>query len=135
MLHANTMTTFTLYRPTNAFMDTLNDDAYNLDLHRMRTMFGIGESFKREATMALNTMLDKGYLTPAATVKCTPEDLFRLSNTITKNWTLNDEVSVIDTNAFLSSTSVGDVFTDEAGCFYVVSADGFVELDREEIKC
>lgn len=130
MLPANTINTFTLYRTTIAFMDTLNSDTYNLNLHRMRSMISIGESYQREALECINLMLDKGYLIPAATVICKSEDLFRVTNTISRNWMLNEGVSIVSSEAFMSSTSLGDVFTDETGQFYVVGENDFLPFDR-----
>jgi hypothetical protein len=114
------MKKFTLYRPTSKFFNTLNSNKENLNLHRERTFV------RDDLTPSVNAiiaMLKAGHLVPAATcIASNHEDMFRLTNSIDCAWTDNKEVSVLNNDAFLSSTSVGDIFKDdESGQFYIVA--------------
>jgi hypothetical protein len=113
------MKIFTLYRATSSFFNTINSNKEQLNLHRERT-------FVRDdltpSVDAIITMLKCGFLVPAATCMAeNVEDMFKLTNSITCTWTDNKEVNVLDYSAFLSSTSVGDIFKDESGQFFIVA--------------
>lgn len=113
------MKTFTLYRATSSFLENINQNKDHLNLHRDRIFVG---NDLVSSVNAIITMLKSGFLVPAATcVAKNEDDMFRLTNSITCNWTDNDEVNVLDDSAFLSSTSVGDIFKDEDGQFFIVS--------------
>lgn len=112
---------YTLYRATKKFMSTLNHDDSNLNLHRNRSHEGLGEEGLAKMVATVQEMLDKGHLIPAATVTTEFDGVYELTNTIQHNWIDNEGVEVIDESAFLSSTSVGDIFTDENNQAYIVT--------------
>lgn len=127
------MQQYTAYRPSCSFMDSLNRNKQNLELHRRKNTFTLSNEAEvlHDVVDALNTMLKAGYLLPAATVKADSDDaFFRLTNTITKNWTENDEVTVLDNDSdvFFNSSSSGDIFCDEQGQFYLICSFGFAAL-------
>lgn len=110
---------FIVYRPTTDFMDSLSYNNDRLKLHRER---GFETSSGIERMLAANQkMLDNGYLIPAATVECSLCDLFEKTNSITSVWTDNPEVTLLGNSVRLTSTSVGDVFEDSDGQFYIVT--------------
>ena len=96
---------FTVYRPTNDFLDSLTYNDDNLKLYRERS-FEVYSGIHRMVS-ANQEMLDKGYLIPAATVQCSISDLFELTR--------------LGSPTRLTSTSVGDVFEDADGQFYIVT--------------
>jgi hypothetical protein len=107
-------------------MNSINANKVNLDLWRARSGFNT-----LEAIQSANTMLNNGDLIAAATVTCERSDLFELTNTISQSWVDNEEVTVISNNTRLYSSSVGDVFTDMEGNFYIISTSDFVPFNRE----
>lgn len=113
------MKTFTLYRATSSFLDAINNNEEYLNLHRERTFVGNNLTSSIEAIVI---MLKANHLVPAATcVAKDEEDMFRLTNSITCAWTDNKEVVILNSDAFLSSTSVGDIFKDECNQFFIVT--------------
>lgn len=125
------MKKLTVYRALNTFMNQLNSDKAMLELHRDRSC-SFGDS---DAQLnAINTMLSQGYLVPAATVVCNDLDqAFTLTNSISRSWLENDAVTVLEnTDCFFSSSSVGDVFQDEDGTFFMVDSFGFKTLRKNE---
>ena len=125
---------YTIYRATHAFMDALNRDKALLGLHRSRSCSFFDDTERKQETVdAINTMLIQGHLVPAAQVEAASKnELFRLTNTINKPWTENTEVSLIEnSDAFLSSSSVGDIFVDENGLAYLIESYGFTLLNVE----
>lgn len=127
------MKTLTVYRATQAFMKKLNSEPGFLNLHRDRSEpFSKGQD--NDATLiAINTMLNNGYLVPVATLTCdTLDDAYRLTNSIVRNWTENNEVTLLEGHeGFLSSTSVGDIFKAQDGTFTLVEACGFSTLIQQ----
>lgn len=119
--------TFTIFRATKDFMDTLNSNKVTLDLHRRRS-FDFDDK-NDEMVKANQGMLDQGYLIPVATVECSLNDLFTLTNNITHSWLDNEEVTLLDDNGFISSTSIGDVFTDQSGQALLVTMTNIVPVD------
>lgn len=109
---------FTVYRTTEAFMRSLNGNTVNLDLHRQRS-----NSESTESIEAIKTLLSSGLLIPVANVNCSPlnDDLFRLTNSITHFWGDNKEVELLtgSESAFMSSSSVGDIYKDNTGQYYI----------------
>lgn len=127
------MKTLTVYRPTNAFFDAMKVSTDLLNLHRERTC-SFGKAGEADGTLvAINTMLANDHLVPVATVTCeTLDDAYMLTNSITRNWTENDEVTVLDGHdGFLSSSSVGDIFKDSDGTFQLVESFGFATLVKQ----
>jgi hypothetical protein len=122
---------FVIYRYQQGFTSKLQSAGTELELHMKRTRSFGGEAERNKAAIA---QLNSGVLKPAATVECTTEDLFRVTNTISKAWVENEEVIMFDENAFLSSTSVGDVFKAGDGNFYIVEDYGFALLESDDIK-
>lgn len=133
----NATSPFTLYRPTQAFRASLSVNTYNLELHRDRTCCGYGEKSLLRALMAINIMINKGFLVKAAIVDCEFDRVFEKTNSISQSWLHNHEVKPYDTgddgygNVFMSSTSVGDIFSDAEGRFFLVMPDGMTELVRD----
>lgn len=115
--------TFTVYRSTIAFMNTLNDSAQNLDLHRQRSLEG-----NDLAVQAIKTLLNSHHVIPVALVTCNADndDLFRLTNSINDFWGNNTEVELLASaeQGFMSSSSVGDIYQDSAGQFFVYQCAG-----------
>lgn len=122
---------FILYRLTNQFMQQVNSDKAYLELFRSRMLVDscFGAESRTEAIAALKQLLNHGHLVAAARVDCTLENLYELTNTIHQNWTLNPQVTVLNPACMLSSTSIGDVFSDSDGVLYVVSDSDFIRLD------
>lgn len=110
---------YSVYRATIEFMSSLNHDNNNLKLHRDRQF----EHSSGSAIMltAIQSMLNKGFLVKAATVDCELNELYEMTNSIESDWTANPNVTIISKFAFMSCTSVGDVFTDNVtGQAYLV---------------
>lgn len=122
---------FVIYRYQQGFTSKLESGSAELELHMKRTRAFGGETERNKAAVA---QINSGALKPAATVECTTEDLFRVTNTISKAWVENEEVIMFDENSFLSSTSVGDVFKAGDGNFYIVEEFGFSLLESDDIK-
>ncbi len=118
------MTTFTAYRATKDFVHSLNENKTNLRRHLDKMMSG------SNARSAVSQMLKDGQMAPAATVECEIDDLFEQTNTINHNWTENASVTLLEgsENLILSSTSVGDVFSDSEGKFFIVEDFGYGDL-------
>jgi hypothetical protein len=119
--------TFTIYRTTNDFMGTLNNDADNLELHRQR--ISVGE----KALKANRKLISVGHLIPCAKATCTIEGLFELTNTISRFWLDNKEVTMTDDRGFFSSSSMGDVFEDESGQLYCYTMTDIVKFGLERV--
>lgn len=126
---------FTMYRPTQSFMASLSVSSDRLELHRDRTCCGYGEKSLPRALTAINTMLDNGYLVPAAVVNCEFDRVFETTNTISQSWLTHDEVEPYGDDGyadmFMSSTSVGDIFSDADGKFFIVLPAGMAELSKD----
>lgn len=70
----------------------------------------------------------------ACHVDCGIDKVFELTNAINHPWIENPEVSDINHDTFLSSTSVGDFFKNlETGAIIVVLPFGFCQLDGIEL--
>lgn len=121
--------TFTVYRTTTAFMDTLNNSTHNLDLHRQRSLDG-----NDLAVQAINTLLNSQKLIPVALVTCNADndDLFRLTNSINDFWGNNKEVALLANaeQGFLSSSTVGDIYQDCTGQYFVYQCAGVMPFDH-----
>lgn len=122
------MTVFTAYRFTTAFMGTLNDNPHNLELYRVSKAMET-PSLHVRAKAALKYLKDAGHIVEAATVTCELQDLFEVTNSINHNWIENDEVSDVNSLAFLSSTSVGDIFKLEDGSYMVTAGIGYTPIE------
>lgn len=112
---------FTIYRATKQFMSTLNYNHDNLTLHRNRSHEGLGGKGLQDMVNTVQSMVDKGFLVPAATVEAPLNEVFELTNSIERNWLDNNEVTVINEAAFFSSSSVGDVFVDDKDQAYIIT--------------
>jgi hypothetical protein len=121
------MSTFTVYRPTKDFMDTLNTNDEHLKLHMARS-FAFNQ---RGMINAAQHMLNMGALVPAATVDCDLTALFKTTNSIHDVWTKNEEVTLLTaaSTLFLSSSSIGDVFKAEDGQMLMVCLDEILPVD------
>lgn len=108
---------FTIYRPTTTFMNSLNSDEANLNLHRDRTSFK--DSTSTRPINAIREMVKSNKLIPAAKVNCTKDNLFEKTNSIVSSWLNNKEVETISQDAFMNSTQVGDIFKNDEGDFFV----------------
>lgn len=129
-------TPFTIYRCTNAFMSVLNHSAAELNLHRARTCsFGDDTESVNTRIQAVKSMLNNKQLIPVATVNCEPNRLFEVTNTISQNWTHNNEVNLLPDaeTGFLSSSSVGDIFSDAEDRFFMYGPFSVIELKKEDI--
>jgi hypothetical protein len=124
---------FTIYRCSHSFIKSLTFNPSNLALHVSRTVnLSINPPELTSMLQAIGELYKQGHLLPAAKVNCLPNDLFALTNSIERHWTKNAEVTVLpEANAFMSSTSVGDLFSDADGIFYVVSCTGMLPLNLE----
>lgn len=116
--------TFTVYRFTNTSLDT------NMfrELYRERSCaFGAKPTTAIKANL---TAINNGILIPAATLTCTVGDLFELTNTIHSNWFEADGVNLlnVDKEPRLSSSTMGDVFKDEAGNLFMYAMTSIVPL-------
>ncbi len=116
--------TFTVYRFTNASLDT----GLFRELYRERSC-----AFDAKPTTAIKanlTAINHGLLIPAATLTCTVEDLFRLTNSIDSNWFEADGVTILneDKEPRLSSSTMGDVFKDEDGNLFMYTMSSIVPL-------
>lgn len=131
------MNTYTIYRPTETFMSALNEDKALRELHlrRSNSLFD-DDRRKQDAIDAINTMLREGHLVPAATVIAEHHNaLFRLTNSINHPWIENDGVTLLENSgAFLSSSSVGDIFTDQNGHIYLIESYGFTLLEAKSLS-
>jgi hypothetical protein len=110
------MNTFTIYRATKSFLDTVNGNEANLNIHRDRSTTN-----KEVAAQANITLLQRGHLVAVATVTCAPQDLFELTNSINHFWGINEEVTLLPAvieDGFMSSSCMGDVYKDEEGIFH-----------------
>ncbi|MGP4943167.1 hypothetical protein [Pseudoalteromonas nigrifaciens] len=125
---------FTIYRATKSFMNTLNHDSDNLNLHRNRSHEGLGQKGFNAMVRTAQIMIDKCFLVPAAVVEAQLNEVFELTNTINRNWVENNEVTVIDESAFLSSSSVGDVFVDDKGQAFIITAFEIAPVDLTNVQ-
>lgn len=122
---------FVLYRYSQDFISLLEDGGAAAELHIKRTMPFSGANERHQAAVE---QLKSGALKPAATVDCNPDDLFRVTNAIDCPWVENEEVLMFDENAFLSSTSVGDVIKAGDGNFYMVENTGYSPLHIDDLN-
>jgi hypothetical protein len=122
---------FVIYRYSQGFISKLEANSTELEQHRTRTSpFSKSKAHHEAAALQLKS----GALKPAATVECSKEDLFRVTNSINRSWIDNKEVIMFDKDAFLSSTSVGDVFKAGDGNFYIVEDAGFALLEIDDMN-
>lgn len=131
------MSKFTIYRKTKEFMDILNG---NLD---MRELYTAASSYlnsgnelpngtiPKKTLEAVQKIYDLGHLKPAAIVNCSKDQLFTATNTIAYHWSENECVQLLDgaDKLLLSSSSVGDIFVDEAGKSHMYAPFGTWEVD------
>jgi len=125
------MNTYTIYRATETFLESLNDNVHHLNLHRDRSV--CNEEVAAQANIKL---IQRGHLVEVATVTCEPADLFKLTNTIHDFWGNNDEVTLLPaaTNGgFMSSSCMGDVYKDEEGIyhFYTMASTYSFSMGKE----
>jgi PBP1b-binding outer membrane lipoprotein LpoB len=120
---------FTVYRTTQDFMESLNVNPTNLQLHRQRSLDG-----SETAIEAIKALLKAEQLVAVAIVNCSTEndDLFRITNSINDYWGNNAEVSLEPNaeRAFMSSSSVGDIYKDQSGEYYVYTDVGVKTFKR-----
>jgi hypothetical protein len=85
----------------------------------------------KKSLEAVQKIYDLGHLKPAAIVDCSKEQLFTATNTIAYHWSENECVQLLDgaEKLFLSSSSVGDIFVDEAGKSHMYGHFGTWEAD------
>ena len=89
------------------------------------------EDKKAEFTSLFTQCLKDTSIMPVATVDTDDlEQAFEKSNTIFTHWSENEEVTMLESSkdAFLSSTSVGDVLQTNDGVFHLVCGCGFTTL-------
>lgn len=114
---------FIVYRTTQEFMRSLNVNPANLELHRRRSLDG-----SEAAIEAILALLKAEQLVPVAIVSCSNEndELFRITNSINEFWGNNKEVWLKPAaeRAFMSSSSVGDIYKDHAGYYYIYTDAG-----------
>ena len=120
---------FTIYRLTRRFIENSNKSKKESQLFFDRTSpFSFNKKGFQKAVDANNEFLRLGLIIPCALVDCAFENLFETTNTINRNWTENAEVTVTNADGFMSSTSVGDIFSDADGVFYIVTANNIQQL-------
>ena len=123
---------FIVYRKTKTFMESLNTNDANLELHRQST------SGDARATNAIVSLLDSKALLPVAKVTCSPDNdqLFRLTNSIDDFWGNNPEVKLLPEaqRGFMSSSSVGDIYQDEAGQYFVYECSGVTAIEVLNVR-
>ncbi|CAH7262836.1 conserved hypothetical protein [Vibrio chagasii] len=106
-----------------------DEDAEMINFHHERRMKPFHDEELAEWTKELLVKFPSFY-TVAATVDCDLNNLFRVTNSIDSNWTENKEVSKVNEDAFLSSTSVGDLFKDlNTNEVYLVANFGFIKME------
>lgn len=79
-------------------------------------------------------MVESGLLTKVAKVTCDDlEDAFMLTNSIARSWIDNEQVDLlVDPQCYgLTSSSPGDVFSDESGQLFLVQDLGFSSVDAK----
>lgn len=121
------MAVFTVFRKSTTFITTLTSDKRNLELHR-DTVFYSDEPEKGLA--AIKALMKEGHLVKAAIVTCKDADeAYYYTNSINYNWINNPQVTEVSHDAFLASTSVGDIFQREDGSYFVTCDVGFADID------
>lgn len=121
---------FTVYRFSLAYIHSLTISPEAMDSYRVITTMFTRE-MEDQALVNINRIRSQGHIQPVATVSCdTIDDALRLTNQFTRPWYENEGVDLLDGNDlfFLNSSSIGDLFSDTAGTFYLDSKNGFIPL-------
>lgn len=126
------MNTYTVFRATETFLraKSKNKALHELNSRRTFSLYATQHEQINDTISAINEMLSAGYLVPAATVQAdTHNALFALTNSIDAPWTDNPGVTIIpNSDAYLTSSSVGDIFSDQHGNMFLVLPFGFAQL-------
>ena len=123
------MDLFVVYRFTRSFAEQAQHDR---DLSELITRKWGFKSID-EAAKLNQQLIEDGHLIPAAVVNCDLINLFTYTNSITSAWAENDNVRILNVDAFFSSSTKGDVFVDVAtGQWYIYKSMSIEPLYTED---
>ncbi len=132
------MKTFTLYRPTIAFLEQAQQDQTKALLFAERTgFFTPTPEALQVAFNAISTLFNEKHLIAVATVNCEHiNDLYRLTHCPDDEtpWFERPEVTrLADIEpTTLDEANVGDLFSDEAGQFYFIKPLGLQAISQDK---
>lgn len=122
----------TVYRPTKAFIEDLKSNIVELDLYTTMLMcFCADKQLFDKGVRAINALLKNKQLIQVASVKSDLSNIVQLTQSITRSWVHNPEVTLL-TEAkicFLSSSSIGDLIVDHEYNAYIIAPLGLIYLD------